>query len=364
MSTARLASIWKGAWPAISLCLLLALVVLATAGGSQVLQRHITEMLVNVVLVVGLYVFAGNSGVLSFGQMSFMAIGAYTTAIITIPVIQKQFLLPDLPTFLANAHFSGLAAVLIAGLVAAVVAAIIAAPICRLSGLASSLAMFAVLVIVHEVARNWDAVTRGSRTMIGVPTTIGVNQALPWAMAAIVGVWIYQRSRFGLRLRATREDEFAARSVGISIARERAYAFVLSGFVIGVGGYLYAQYQGAFTPDAFFTHVTFLTIAMLVIGGTKSLSGATVGAVVVSLLTDFLDSLEGGATLGPVHFAGRDGLSDAALAIFIIVVLTLRPLGITGGREIEWRLPARWSRGRRDGGDAAAEVATEVDRGG
>jgi branched-chain amino acid transport system permease protein len=363
MSSARLKSIWVGAWPAVSLCLLLLLVVLATSGGSAVLHRHITEMLVNVVLVVGLYVFAGNSGVLSFGQMSFMAIGAYTTAIITIPVIQKQFLLPDLPHFLAQAHFSGIAAALIAGAMAALVAAIIAAPICRLSGLASSLAMFAVLVIVHEVARNWDAVTRGSRTMIGVPTTVGVNQALPWAMGAIVLVWIYQRSRFGLRLRSTREDEFAARSIGISIARERAYAFVLSGFVVGIGGYLYAQYQGAFTPDAFYTHVTFLTIAMLVIGGTKSLSGATIGAVVVSLLTDVLNNIEDGANIGPIHFAGRDGLSDAALAVFIIVVLTMRPLGITGGREIEWRLPARLRRARRDGGDAVAEAAVEGDRG-
>jgi branched-chain amino acid transport system permease protein len=350
MSRARLSGLWQGAWPAVSLCLLLALVALVTSGGSLVLHRHITEMLVNVVLVVGLYAFAGNSGVLSFGQMSFMAIGAYTTAIITIPVIQKQFLLPALPPFLAHAHFSGIAAALIAGLVAAIVAAIIATPICRLSGLASSLAMFAVLVIVHEVARNWDAVTRGSRTMLGVPTTIGVNQALPWAMASIVVVWLYQRSRFGLRLRATREDEFAARSIGISIARERVYAFVLSGFVIGIGGFLYAQFQGAFTPDAFFTHVTFLTIAMLVIGGSKSLSGATLGAVIVSLLTDVLNSLQDGANIGPIHFPGRDGISDGALAIFIIAVLTLRPLGITGGRELVWRLPERLRRSRRQGG--------------
>lgn len=345
------ARLWREAWPALSLCGLVALIVLVTAGASEVTQRHVTEMLVNLVLVVGLYVFAGNSGVLSFGQMSFMAVGAYSTAILTIPVVQKRFLLPDLPGFLADAHLSGTQAALAAGLVAALVAIVVGLVICRLSGLAASLAMFAVLVIVHEVARNWDAVTRGSRTMIGVPVTVTPSLALGWAIAAIAIAWIYQRSGFGLRLRASREDEFASRSIGVGIGRERLVAFVLSGFIIGVGGFLYAQYQGAFTPDAFFTHITFITIAMLVIGGTKSLSGAVVGAVTVSLLTNFLNGVEDGFTLGPLDFAGRDGLSDGALAAFILIVLALRPAGLTGGREIPWRLP----RLPRRGGDEAPE---------
>jgi len=331
---------WRGAFPVVSLCLIVALIVLVTTGGSEVLQRHVTEMLVNLVLVVGLYVFAGTSGVLSFGQMSFMAIGAYSTAILTIPVVQKQFLLPDLPGFLPDVHLSGIPAAVAAGGVAAVFAVFIGLVICRLSGLAASLAMFAVLVIVHEVARNWDAVTRGSRTMIGVPVTVTPGVALGWALVVIVIAYLFQRSAAGLRLRASREDEFAARSIGVSIPRERFGAFVLSGFIVGIGGYLYAQYQGAFTPNAFFTHITFITIAMLVIGGTKSLSGAVVGAIVVSLLTNLFNSIEDGFTLGPISFGGRDGLSDMALAAFILIILALRPEGITKGRELRWGRPA------------------------
>src|SRR3954447_14199495 len=211
----------RAIWPALSLMVLILVVASIGSNPSPVNQRHTIEVLVNVVLVVGLYAFVGNSGVLSFGQMSFMSIGAYTAALITIPLIQKGFLLPDLPGFLADASFSGVPAALIAGGVAALFGAIIVIPIVRMSGLAASLAMFAVLVIVYQVAINWDAVTRGSRTMLGVPTNTTIWAAMAWSAVIIVVAYLHQRSNTGLRLRASREDEFAARAAGISIARER-----------------------------------------------------------------------------------------------------------------------------------------------
>lgn len=331
----------RAIWPVAGLWAILVAIEVFASTQSAVFQRDVTSMLINVVLVVGLYVFAGTSGVLSFGQMSFMAVGAYTTAILTIPEIQKHFLLPDLPGFLADAHLGTVAAAIVAGLVAAAVAALIALPIVRLAGLAASLAMFAVLVIVHEVARNWDAVTRGSRTMIGVPTNTTGTVALLWALAMVALAYLYQCSNSGLRLRASREDEYAARAVGVDVTRDRAIAFVLSGFVIGIGGFLYAQFQGAFDPNAFFTEVTFLTIAMLVIGGMKSLAGAVIGAASVSLLTNLFDSIENGLDLGPVHFGGRPGLSALLLASFFLAVLIWRREGLTGGRELVLRVPGR-----------------------
>jgi branched-chain amino acid transport system permease protein len=335
--------VMRAIWPVLGLCLLLVVIQTIASGQSLVLQRDIVQMLINVVLVVGLYVFAGNSGVLSFGQMSFMAIGAYATAIFTIPAVQKAFLLPDLPGFLGDLHLDTLPAAIAAGLVAAAIGAVIAVPIVRLAGLTASLAMFAVLVVVHEVASNWDAVTRGSRTMLGVPTNTTGWSALAWAIVVIVIAYVYQRSNAGLRLRAAREDEFAARAVGVSVPRERWIAFVLSAFIVGVGGFLYAQYQGAFNPNEFYTEITFLTIAMLVVGGMKSLSGAVVGAVTVTLLSQLFDSWEDGVSVGPVDFAGREGLSALLLAAFFLGVLIWRRQGLTGGRELRWERPA-WTR--------------------
>ena len=336
---AGLKSRLAAAWPLLSLLAILLVVASIGSNLSPVNQRHTIEILINVVLVVGLYVFVGNSGVLSFGQMSFMSIGAYATAILTIPVVQKGFLLPDLPGFLASAELAPVPAALAAGLVALAFGLLIVVPISRLSGLAASLAMFAVLVIVYQVETNWDAVTRGTRTMLGVPTETTIWTALAWAGVVVVIAFAYQRSSSGLRLRATREDEFAARAAGISIPRERAIAFLVSAFIVGVGGFLYAQYQGAFTPSAFYTHITFLTIAMLVIGGQKSLAGAVVGAVVVSVLSFFFNNLQDGFSAGPVDFGGRDGLSDALLAAFILLTLLFRRDGIMRGREFQLRLP-------------------------
>ena len=186
--------VMRAIWPALSLVLLVIVVASIGSNLSLVNQRHTIEVLINVVLVIGLYTFVGNSGVLSFGQMSFMSIGAYTTALITIPLVQKGFLLPDLPGFIADASFSGVPAALIAGGAALLFAAIIVVPIVRLSGLAASLAMFAVIVIVYQVAINWDAVTRGSRTMLGVPTDTTIWVALGWAMVAIVMAYLHQLS--------------------------------------------------------------------------------------------------------------------------------------------------------------------------
>jgi branched-chain amino acid transport system permease protein len=326
----------RRATPLLSLLAVVALVAVGGSLGSVVLQRQTTEVLINVILVVGLYTFVGNTGVLSFGHMSFVSIAAYTGALITIPVARKASLLPELPSFLAQIEVGPVAGALIAGAVALVFAGIIAAPISRVSGLAASLAMFAILVVVYQVTTNWDAVTRGSQTMLGVPTNTTVFSAAAWGMVCIVLAYLYQQSAAGLRARAGRDDEFAARAAGISIARERVFALLLSAFILGVGGFLYAQFQGAFTPSTFFLDLTFLTIAMLIVGGQSSLAGAVLGALVVSIAKFIFDQAESGFQIGSFDLPGRDGLGDAALAALILLILVFRRGGIMNGREIRW----------------------------
>jgi branched-chain amino acid transport system permease protein len=353
-------TVLERAWPLLGLWLVVIAVAVVGSNASLVIQRDTIEVLVNVVLVVGLYAFVGTSGVLSFGQMSFMAIGAYVGALLTIPTIQKTVLLPDLPHWLHTIHLGPVPGAIVAGLVTVALAAVIVVPIARLSGLAASLVMFAVLVIVFQVGSNWTAVTRGSQTMIGVPTNTTIFTALAWAMVLIALAFAYQESASGLRLRASREDDFAARAAGVSIARERAIAFLLSAFITGIGGFLYAQFQGAFTPTAFYLHITFLTIAMLVFGGQKSLAGAVVGAVVISVLSFVFNAVEDGFSAGPVHFSGRDGLSDGALALCILIVLARRREGIMRGRELQW--PGAWLRARRAAAATAPVPEPAADR--
>jgi branched-chain amino acid transport system permease protein len=331
----------EAVWPVLVPCLLLLAVVGLTSFGSDILQREAVAMLINVVLVVGLYTFAGNSGVLSFGHMSFMAVGAYVTALVTIPPTMKNVLLPHLPVLIRHTSLGPVEAALIAGAAAAVFASPLAIPLMRLSGLTASIAMFSVLLIVYEVDRNWIDVTRGTLTMLGVPATVTLASATGVALAMIVGAYAFQRTRIGLRLRATREDEAAAKAIGINIAALRRLAFVFSAFIVGVGGFEYAQFYGSFTADAFYLNITFITIAMLVIGGSRSLTGAVIGVVVLSALLEILREIQDGVAIGPIVVTSPAGLREVGAAVAMLVILLLRPAGLIGGGEVSWARTVR-----------------------
>ncbi|MBN8866505.1 MAG: branched-chain amino acid ABC transporter permease [Solirubrobacterales bacterium] len=330
----------------LSLILLLVTFVAPSAGLS--IENRAIVMLINVALVVGLYSFAGLSGVLTFGHMSFMGIGAYAGALVTIPVVAKGSLLPDLPGFLANAEVSLPIAILIGGGLAALFAAIISLPIARLPGLALSLAMFAVLIICYQVEANWDSLTRGRQALLGVPTNTTIWVALATAIGAMFVVFAYQQSRFGLRLRAAREDEYSAAATGVNIVRERRISLVISGALIGVVGVVYAQYLGVFTPNDFYLDLTFMTIAMLVIGGTRSLTGAVIGPMLVAVLTYTLQ--QGETVTGP-------GLQQVGLAIVMVLVLVFRPSGLTNGKELKLStVVTRFRQGRADRNGRSSET--------
>lgn len=319
-----------------SLAFLLALVSLVTllaSLGSPVLQNVLVNMLINLILVVGLYTFVGNSGVFSFGHIGFMAIGAYTAGLLRIPESTKQALL-QLPGWLERAHVSALEADVIGGLLAALLAAVVALPLMRLGGLTAGLGTFALLNIINIVAANWNQFTGGSTGMAGVPTSTTIGSALAWALIAIVVAWLFQQTRLCLRVRASREDEPAARALGIKVVPDRAIAFVLSAFICGVAGGLYAQLLGSFGPNAFFLTTTFTIVAMLVIGGRYSLSGAVIGALFIAIVSEFLRRLEGGFGVGGLHVPARPGLQEVGLALAMLLTLLLRPRGITNGVEV------------------------------
>jgi branched-subunit amino acid ABC-type transport system permease component len=330
----------ESVWPLAALMALTTVVALVASGlGSDSVDRVVIGAVIDLVVVVGLYTFVGISGVFSFGHAAFMAVGAYASAIFVIPPQTKR--LPDLPGFLAGIQLDPLPATLAAGGVAALVALVLSAPIARLSGLTAGLATFALLNITNVVARNWQQLTHGTAGVAGVPTTTTIWVALGWALAAMVAAWAFQGSRAGLRLRASRDDESAAYAAGVGIAQERSLAFVVSAFFVGAAGALYGMFIGSFNPDAFFLTITFLIVAMLVVGGMTSLAGAVIGTIVVSTVSELLRHVEEGVDLGVVRLSAKPGLREVGLALVMLGILILRPSGITGGRELAWPFRAR-----------------------
>ena len=296
-------------------------------------QTFVTGALVNVAIVVALYLFIGNSGVLSFGHISFVAVGAWTAGVLSIPLAEKPAIMPHLAGFLRHTTVGNVPSLALAALVGGVFAFIVGLPLMRLSGLAAGIATLGVLEITHNVLRYWEKIGPGVTTFSAVPETTGLLQAAIGALVAIVVAFAYQRTRYGRMLRATREDAAAARAVGVSIYAQRLLAFTLSGALAGLAGGLYVHVLPLNT-ELVYLNLTFITLAMLVIGGATSLWGAVVGAVAVSAVDSFLAEAENG-----VHILGRtldlhSGTRIVVVGALMAFVLIVRPSGLTGGREL------------------------------
>jgi branched-chain amino acid transport system permease protein len=343
----RVESAARIVWPPLALSAFLVVTwALVDGFGNVVYKDTAVRLFLTLIIVLGLQIFSGNSGVLSFGHIAFMAIGAYMSALLTIPPEIKKFTYLSMPSWLGYwilpAKLSPLEATLAGAGAATIFALITAAPIVRLAGVEAGIGTLALLVIVYVFDVQTSAITRGTSTQIGVPQTTTFVGVLVWALIFIAVAFAFKESRRGLRLRASRENVRAARSVGVRIPIERAIAWVLSGFVVGVAGALYGHYFVTFGPDDFFFNqgfnIVLLTIAMLVVGGMTSVTGAVVGCYFLTVIYEAFRRWEVNGLDGVTP---PSGTANFVLAVILVVTLVLRPKGITGGREVPW--PGDWS---------------------
>jgi branched-chain amino acid transport system permease protein len=329
---------------------LVVLVGLVSTDVSRANEIYFLNALVSVAIVVAIYVFVGNSGVLSFGQISFVAVGAFAAGVMTVPLDSKKNVLTTLFPVLRDHTVGNVPSLLLAAALGGVFAFVVGLPLMRLNGLAAGIATFAVLAITHNILQQWTKIGPGATTLSLVPETTDARQATLGALVAIVVAFAYQRSRLGRQLRASREDPAAARGVGVHVHRQRLWAFTLSGALAGFAGGLYVHLLGSITTEQVYLELTFLTLAMLVVGGLTSLWGAVVGALAVSGLDSFLSQAEEGVHIG-FKLDLPSGARLVILSAIMALVLILRPSGLTGGREL--RLP-RWVKRRERPAEAQA----------
>lgn len=339
---------WAGV--ALPLVLLAALLLYDTFGASAYERRVIVILGIDIILVLSLNLFSGFTGVFSLGHVGFMALGAYASAILSMPVAQKAINLPDLPSWLATVELGFLPATLAAGILAAVVALLIGLPVLRLSGHYVVVATLSFLVIVHVVLINAVPFTRGSRTFFGTAAYTTVWWVYAWVLITIYIAWRVLRSPYGRAMLAQREDRVAARAVGVEVLRTRLWPFALSAFLTAVAGALWGHYILSFSPNAFFFAETFAIITMLVVGGMGSISGSVIGTVLIVVLTEVLRNMEGGFDLGFAQVPPLYGLSQILMATAFICVLVFRREGLLGNTEIDFtRLFATGQRGQGNG---------------
>jgi branched-chain amino acid transport system permease protein len=319
-----------------------AVLVLATAllglEVSNYLQAYFLDTLVKVAIVVALYVFIGNSGVLSFGTISFVAIGAWTAGVLTVPEGQKKITMPGLSHFLLTTNVGNVGSLALAAAVGAAFALAVGLALMRLSGLAAGIATFALLGITYNVLTYEQSIGPGLNAFSSVPQTTGIWQAAVGALVCVLVAYIYQRTRFGRQLRATREDSAAAAAAGISTYRQRLVAFTLSGALAGFAGGIFVHLL-PLQVGGLYLDLTFITLAMLVVGGSGSLLGAVVGALALNGIYSFFSAATNGVDVLGWNLSVPAGTAEIVLGVLMAVVLILRPSGITGGREFS--LPRR-----------------------
>lgn len=318
------------------LILFLPLVLVAIVGstvGGTLLGRILTIFFINLMLVLSLQLFTGNSGLLSFAHVGFMGIGAYVSAVLTMTPAAKVAAIPDLYPLLEPIQVPFFVGLLAGALVAALAAAVISFPLMRLTEAASVISTFALLVIVQVVLAHWSQVTNGPRTLFGLLPYTDLPTAALWGLVFLVVAWVFKHSSVGLRLRASRDSEHAASTIGIDIVRLRWVAFTISAFVAGFAGGLWAHFITSFTPRAFYLTETFVVLTMLIVGGPRTVSGAVVGTVAVTAAFQGLRTIENELNIQFAPFQVV-GLTEIVLAVVLIVVLALRPGGLFEEREI------------------------------
>ena len=330
--------------------LLVAILVVVAFLGSEVgtasQERIVIGFFINLTVVLGLQMFTGNSGVVSLGHLSFMGVGAYVAAVLASPPAVKAAVIPEAPFGLTDVEMASPLVVIAALAVTGVVALVSGLAVTRQVGISATIVSLALLVVVHNVLLNWVDVTRGARAFYGVPIKTSITSALAMAVVAVVVARLFRDSTSGLQLRAGGEDSLAAASMGVGVRRLRLLSWVLGALLVGVAGVAYAYFLGTISPDAFYFHATFLTLAMLLLGGMRSVSGAVVGAIFVTVGYEVMRDLESGSELGGLTLPTLPGLADFFLGAVIVLVMILRPDGLIGDDEIDETVARRLGRRR------------------
>ena len=348
-------------------------------------ERLITMALIDAIIVLGMQVFIGNTGILSFGHIGFGAIAGYAFAVSAISPVEKMKRIPDAPFGLTDVNVDPLLAVLIALAATLVVALVVGLGLARSgaeSGAVSATVItLALLFVTHEVARNWPAVTGGDRAGLSfrIGGTLNGRVAIYVALfLAILVARLYAQSRGGRLAVAAREDDLAARAMGVNPLVQQMVALLISVAIVSVGASLRVYEKGSILPGDFFFNLTLVTLVMLIVGGRRSVSGALLGVAVITagrelarrLGQDGFEMFGVGLDGAPLDWIFRENLKTVFLGVSMLGFMIWRPSGFLDDWELDEWLHAKFRRSREsppaspqvvEPDDSASLVASGVD---
>jgi branched-chain amino acid transport system permease protein len=235
-----------------------------------------------VILAVSLNIVVGFAGQISLGHAAFFAVGAYTSSLLAIKF--------GIPFWLA---------IFAAGFVSLVFGTLLGVPTLRVRDIYLSVVTICFGLIVQLALVNLESVTGGARGIYGIPrpSIAGYSFVTPqsyfyivlfFTLLTIFSTVRLLRSRFGRAFLSIRENEMAAEMVGVRTTYYKILAFAISAFYAGLAGSLYAHYVSYINPDAFTFGTSIDVLVMIVIGGLGNIWGSVIGAIVITLLPEYL----------------------------------------------------------------------------
>ncbi|NLW41280.1 MAG: branched-chain amino acid ABC transporter permease, partial [Tissierellia bacterium] len=268
----------------------------------------------------------GFTGLFSLGHAGFMAIGAYTVAILTISPENKamNFFLEPIVPFLADVQLSFLPALIMGGIIAATFGFLIGAPVLRLTDDYLAIATLGFAEIIRVVFTNTQSLTNGALGLKAIPKYSSILWSWIIAFLTILFMVFLTEGSYGKAFKSIKEDEIAARSMGINLFKHKVMSFTFSSFLAGIGGGLMAVHLGTIDPNMFRIALTFNIILIMVLGGIGNINGTVISAIVVTAAMEILRFLDSSINLGFIRLPGIPGMRMVIFAIILMLVVILR----------------------------------------
>lgn len=301
--------------------------------------RILNNVAIFIILAVSYNLINGITGQLSLEPNAFLAIGAYTSAILTLSPDEKlrSFIIEPMAWPLSEISVSFPVSLLAAGLVAALMGFLMSIPVFRVRGDYLAIVTLGFGEVIQVIANNIVPITNGPLGLKGLhPHT---NLWWSWGICVFTIFCVVRlvNSSYGRAMKAVREDETAAEAMGINAFRTKTLAFTFSAFFEGVAGGLLAHLITTISPSLFTFLLTFNLLIIIVIGGLGSTTGVTIGAILFAWGGEALRAVEEPITIFGHHYAGIPGMRMVIFSAILILVMIFARSGIMGRREFSWQ---------------------------
>lgn len=326
---------WK---TAVFLVVLLIGIGIADIFVDSYMRRLLNLCAIYVIVSLAMNLVNGFTGQFSLGQAGFMAIGAYTVAVFTVPVESRAaiFYLEPMAPFLANIQLPFIVALILGGLASVVVAFFIGSPCLRLRGDYLAIATLGFSEIIRIVFTNTQSITNGALGIKSIPTISSLWWTYGTALLIIIATVLLINSSYGRAFKSIREDEIAAEAMGVGLFKTKMTSFLIGAFFTGIGGGLFAALLGTVDPKQFYFTLTYNFLLIIVLGGMGSISGTIIASFVVTLGQEALRFLDEPMAFGLDLPIFRPGLRMVVFSFLLMVIVLFYRKGLMGTNELTW----------------------------